>query len=124
MTNLTKPVSRVSNATIREAGRTREIVITLQPPSLLGFRAKGCRKTYWLPAAACYMQAVKADVAFQKKQKAKTHKLNKRRVSHKHWLKLEEVARLRRQATGALFQWTDVLRAAIDDYCAKRLKKD
>jgi len=48
--------------------------------------------------------------------KEKAHQYS---VSHKHWLKLEEVARQRRQATGALFSWTDALRQAIDEYCAK-----
>jgi len=71
MTNLKKPVSRLSHGLIREAGAHRQIVITLEPPDLLYFRAKGCRKRYVLTADVCYALAVKAHVRDQKKQKAK-----------------------------------------------------
>lgn len=78
MMYLTKPVSRVSNGLIKEAGKHRQIVITLKPPSTLGFRAKGCRKTYYLTAEACYIMAVKAELADQRRQKQKGKKHRKR----------------------------------------------
>ncbi len=68
-TPLKKPVHRESAATIREAGKLRQIIISMEPPHLLGFRAKGCRKTYYLTAQACYMLAVKADVLSKSKQR-------------------------------------------------------
>jgi len=71
MTDLRKPVSRVSRATVREQGRQRQIVITLEPPNLLWFRAKGCRRRYALTADICYQLAVKASVAAQKRLKIK-----------------------------------------------------
>ena len=71
MTDLTRKVKRVSAGMVREAGKERQVVIVLEPPSLLGFRAKGCRKTYYLDAATCYKQAVAAEVAYQKKMKKK-----------------------------------------------------
>jgi hypothetical protein len=71
MTNLTKQVSRVSAGTVREAGKTRQVVVTLKPPNLLGFRAKGCRQTYRFTTDACYTAAVKAEVADQQRQKRK-----------------------------------------------------
>lgn len=77
MTDLKKPVSRVSRGLIRESGKLRQIVITLEPPSLLYFRAKGCRKRYPLTAEACYMTAVKVHVADLKKQEAKAKKKKK-----------------------------------------------
>lgn len=54
MTELTKTVQRISADFVHEAGKVRPIVITLEPPSVLGFRAKGCRKTYKLTSEACY----------------------------------------------------------------------
>ena len=71
MTNLTRPVKRITHSKVFEAGKMRLIVVTLEPPCLLKFRAKGCKKSYSLTTAACYSMAVKADVADKKKQKAK-----------------------------------------------------
>jgi len=71
MTDLRKPVSRVSRATVHEQGRHRQIIITLEPPSVLWFRAKGCRRSYALTAEFCYQQAVKASVAAQERIKPK-----------------------------------------------------
>jgi len=70
MTILKKPVSRRSSGIIREAGKAREIVITMRPPNLLGFRAAGCRKEYLLTAEACYCMALKAAFYATKRQKA------------------------------------------------------
>ena len=71
MTNLSKPVSRVSRGLVREAGKLREVVVILRPPNVIGFRAKGCRKEYQLTAEACYTMAVRAHVAEAKKRKPK-----------------------------------------------------
>jgi len=64
---LKKPVKRVTTGIVREAGRDREVVVTLHPPKLIGFRAKGCRKEYFLPSDACYKLAVRAEVESNKK---------------------------------------------------------
>jgi hypothetical protein len=69
MTNLTKPVKRISNGYIREAGKAREVVVILRPPDVIGFRAKGCRKEYQLTTSACYVMAVRAHVRDEKKRK-------------------------------------------------------
>ena len=71
MTDLRKPVSRVSHATVHEQGKHRQIIITLVPPSVLWFRAKGCRRSYALTADACYQLAVKAAVMAQERLKPK-----------------------------------------------------
>jgi len=78
MTDLTKPVKRVTNGVVRESGRLRDIVVILRPPNLIGFRAKGCRKEYQLTTDALYSLAVKCHVAEEKKRTAK-EKAKKRR---------------------------------------------
>jgi hypothetical protein len=69
MTNLKKPVKRVSAGFVRESGRAREVIVILRPPNVIGFRAKGGRKEYQLTTDGCYMLAVKAHLAYERKQK-------------------------------------------------------
>ena len=78
MTHLTKPVKRTTAAMVREAGQARPVIVILQPPNLLGFRAKGCRKTYYLPAESCWSLAVKAETAAIQKQKRLEKQKSKR----------------------------------------------
>jgi len=81
MTDLKKQVSRIAQAVdsgmVFEAGHHRQVVVTLVPPSILRFRAKGCKRSYDLTYAGCYVQAVKADVAAQKRIKAAEKKAGK-----------------------------------------------
>lgn len=82
MTDLKKPVSRVSKGTkgmVFEAGKMRPIVITLVPPCILKFRPKGCRKSYSLTTDVCYSMAVKADVAEKKRAKQREKKKQPKR---------------------------------------------
>jgi len=74
MTSLKKPVRRESHRSIREAGKERPIIISIEPPGIVKLRAKGCRKSYSLPAEVCYVLAVKAHVAAEKKAKKKKRK--------------------------------------------------
>jgi len=69
MTNLTKPVSRVSHGRVFEAGKRRKVIVTLEPPYILKFRAQGCRRSYSLTTDACYTMAVKASVRADKRPK-------------------------------------------------------
>lgn len=88
MTDLKKQVSRmaqpVDSGMVFEAGKARQVVVTLVPPSILRFRAKGCKRSYDLTYADCYVRAVKVDVAAAKKKKAadkkagKTHKISRK----------------------------------------------
>jgi len=71
MTDLERTIKRVSAGMVREAGKMRPVVISLEPPCVLGFRAKGCQKTYKLTADACYWLAVKADQQDKARQKRK-----------------------------------------------------
>ena len=83
MTDLRKPVKRVSRCTVREAGREREVVVILRPTNVIGFRAKGCRKEYQLTIDGCYTLAVKAHVAAKKREKRLNAKKNKRNSRNK-----------------------------------------
>jgi len=81
MTDLKKQVSRIAQAVdsgmVFEAGHHRQVVVTLVPPSILRFRAKGCKRSYDLTYADCYVRAVKIDVAAAKKKKAADKKAGK-----------------------------------------------
>lgn len=77
MTRVTKPISRVTSSLIRERGKNREIVVHIEPRRI-GFRAKGCKRIYWLTADSCYVLAVRAKVRDDKKQKAKEKKERKK----------------------------------------------
>jgi hypothetical protein len=59
MTLLTKTVRREASAQVFDRG-ARSIIISIEPPGLLGFRAKGTRRTYRLPASVVYRIAVDA----------------------------------------------------------------
>ena len=69
MNNLTKPIKKVSEGLVREAGKPRNVVVILRPPNVIGFRAKGCRREYQLTIESCYTMAVKASVAAAKRLK-------------------------------------------------------
>jgi hypothetical protein len=69
MTKLTTKVERETNAKIFECSKHREVIVTLAPPSQIGFRLKGTKRTYWLPAEACYWVALKAHTDAERKVK-------------------------------------------------------
>lgn len=71
MTNLNRPIKRVSRGFVHEQGKAREIVVILRPPNVIGFRAKGCRKEYQLTTEGCYTMAVRAHVRTEKEAKKK-----------------------------------------------------
>jgi hypothetical protein len=76
MTNLNKPVKRVTSGQIREAGAVRNVIVIMRPPNILGFKAKGCRREYQLTVEACYIMAVRASVSMAKKEKLAAKKSN------------------------------------------------
>jgi len=80
MTDLKKTVKRVSAGVVREAGRLRKVVVILESPNVIKFRAKGCRRSYSLTTDACYHLAIKAHVQDQKRQKTKKKKQGRRYV--------------------------------------------
>ena len=68
-TKLNKEVSRVSNETIRDGGKVRQLVVTLYPNGTIGLRPQGTRREEVYPLEAIYFAAVKARVAAAKKKK-------------------------------------------------------
>ena len=75
MTTLRRHLRRVSSASVFSRGRYRPVVVVLEPPgTLLGLRLKGERKTYPLPLAWCFCEAVRRTVATEKAAKRKTRK--------------------------------------------------
>ena len=74
MTKLNKIIKRESDATVFEKSKHRNIIITLEPPNLLGFRLKGTRRKYYLTSESCYVLALKAELMAQKKLKEENKK--------------------------------------------------
>jgi hypothetical protein len=60
MTQLHKTIERETAATVFERSLERLIIVSLEPPGLLGFRLKGTRQTYRLPVQTCFWLAVRA----------------------------------------------------------------
>ena len=71
MTNLTETVHRISAGVVHDAAKLPPVVISLEPPSVPGFRAKVYRKVYKLTAEACYWLAVKAERCGKERQRQK-----------------------------------------------------
>lgn len=71
MTKVRKTVYRETVGGILERGKNRPVIVSIEPPNIIGLRLKGMRKTFYLTAEGCFMQAVKAHVAAEKREKAK-----------------------------------------------------
>lgn len=76
MTELTKPVRRLSNAAKYSRGKMRRIVVTLLPNGL-GLRLAKERKTYSLPYADLYPLAVRVHQQAEKDRKKAERKARK-----------------------------------------------
>lgn len=60
-----------TEATVFERSVQRHVIVSVEPSGLVGFRLKGTRRTYHLPADAGYCVALKADVSAQQKPTGK-----------------------------------------------------
>ncbi len=67
MTKLKQIVQRETFGTVFSQGKDREVIVSLEPPNVIGFRLKGTRQTYYLTSDGCYMAAVKAAIALDKR---------------------------------------------------------
>jgi hypothetical protein len=74
VTKADKPTTRISYSTIREQGRTREIVVTIHP-TWLGLRLKGTRKVFQLDISAAYQRAAWAEAERLRAEKKAARKL-------------------------------------------------
>lgn len=71
MTPLTKPVTRRAEATIREAGKSRRLVVTLYPGGTIGLRPERTRREETISLEAAWWQALKARLAIDQAAKKK-----------------------------------------------------
>ncbi len=69
MTPLEKPVTRRSNERVRDAGKSRRIVVTLYPNGLIGLRPERTRREETVPIDVIWLQAVKARVLAERAAK-------------------------------------------------------
>mgnify|MGYP001614199619 CR=1 FL=1 len=76
-TKLTKPVTRVADEFIRDAGKFRKLVVTMYPSGLIGVRPQGTRREEFYPITNIWYIAVKARVAAEKAAKAAKRKARK-----------------------------------------------
>ena len=75
MIEVTRKLRRRSGAAVYDGGRARAIIVELAPPGkLIGFRLAKRRKTYCLPIDWCYREAVRAELARAKSERAKQRK--------------------------------------------------
>lgn len=66
-----RKVALETEATVFERSVHRHVIVSVEPSGLIGFRLKGTRRTYHLPADAGYCVALKADVTAQQKSGSK-----------------------------------------------------
>lgn len=78
MTTLKRKLTRETTATIFELGRRRAVMVSLEPPCLIGLRLKGTHRTFYLSADKAYLAAVKAHIAIETRDKSKRRKKVKR----------------------------------------------
>lgn len=75
MTMLRRKLTRETSATIFESGRHRGVMVSLEPPCLIGLRLKGTRRTFYLPVDRAYLTAGKAQhVAAEARKKSQRRK--------------------------------------------------
>jgi hypothetical protein len=74
MTMLKRKLTREASATVFELGRRRAVMMSLEPPCLIGLRLKGTRRTFYLPVGKTYLAAVKAHVATEVREKSHRRK--------------------------------------------------
>lgn len=76
MIEITRPVKRISAATVRHLGTMRPVVIELDPtrPNLIGFRLKGTRKVWYLPVDYCFRESIRNELARIKAERARARK--------------------------------------------------
>jgi hypothetical protein len=69
MTELLKPVTRRSEAIIRDGGKRRRIVVTLYPNDTIGFRPERTQREEIVTIDAAWSLAVKQRVAAERRDK-------------------------------------------------------
>jgi uncharacterized ParB-like nuclease family protein len=77
MTSITRHLARLTACTMTSCGQRRPIVLELDPrtPTLVGFRLKGTRSTYYLPIDHCFREAMRNELARRKVEKKRLRAL-------------------------------------------------
>lgn len=74
MITIRKAIYRESQATIRERGRSRAIVVGIIPGDVLELRLKGTRRRYLLGISSAFYQAVRLQAEQTKRERAAARK--------------------------------------------------
>lgn len=74
MTMLKRKLIRETSATVFELGRHRAVMVSLEPPCLIGLRLKRTLRTFYLSVDKAYLAAVKAPVAAEAREKSQRRK--------------------------------------------------
>ena len=62
---------RETDATIRECGKVRAVIVTVYPSGVIGFRLKRTRREYCLSADDCYRRAVAQAAAAERPKRVR-----------------------------------------------------
>ncbi len=71
MTKVKKPIYRETVGGILSSGKIRPVIVSIEPPNVIGFRLKGMHRTVYLTAESCFLKAVQAQIIADKREKAK-----------------------------------------------------
>jgi hypothetical protein len=70
-------VIRETHGTVFSQGEDRAVIVSIEPPNVLGFRLKGTRQTYYLTADGLFLQALRVYVDAEKRERAKAREARK-----------------------------------------------
>lgn len=73
MTLVGRIVKRETFGTVFDRKR-RAVIVSIEPPNLVGFRLKGTRRTYHLPSEKLFSIALKAHIEVEKAAKRKARR--------------------------------------------------
>ncbi len=69
MIGIKKPVRRKSEAVVRDAGKYRQLIVTIYPNDVVGLRPQGTRREELVTLEAVYSLGVKQRVAKERSEK-------------------------------------------------------
>jgi hypothetical protein len=73
MTKLSSPVTRMSEALVRDSGKLKRLVVTLYPNDTIGLRPEKTRREEVVAIGAAYSLAVKQRVNSERIERKKHH---------------------------------------------------
>lgn len=76
-TMIRQRVFRETHGTVFSQGKARAVVVSIEPPNLVGFRLKGTRRTYYLTTDGLFLQALRVHVEAEKRERVKVRELRR-----------------------------------------------